>query len=61
MVGLMNFPSVTELILAHPHVLGDVERGSDVASSGGGSFAEAVRCPFETGWWSGSDGDVGVD
>jgi hypothetical protein len=44
-----------------PHLLDDVGRGSDAASIGGCSFAEDVRCPFDTGRWSGSDGGVGVD
>jgi hypothetical protein len=40
------------------HVLEDVEWGSDAASIGGGSFAEAMRCPFEAYWWGGFDGGV---
>jgi hypothetical protein len=43
------------------HVFDDVEWGSDAASSGGHTFAEAVRCPFETYWWRGSDGGVSVE
>jgi hypothetical protein len=43
------------------HVFDDVEWGSDAASSGGGSFAEIVRCPFETFWWGGSNGGVSFE
>jgi hypothetical protein len=36
----------------------DMDWGSDAANNGGDSFAEAERCPFETLWWSGSDGGI---
>jgi hypothetical protein len=43
------------------HVFNDVEWGPDESSSGGGTFAEAVRCPFETFWRCGADGGVSVE
>jgi hypothetical protein len=43
------------------HVFDDLEWGPGEASSGGGIFSEVVRCPFETYWRCGADGDVSVE
>jgi hypothetical protein len=43
------------------HVYDDVEWGPDATSNGGGTFTEAVRCPFETFWRCGADGGVSVE
>jgi hypothetical protein len=43
------------------HVFDDVESGPDAASSGGGPFSEAVRCPFESFRRFGADGGVSVE
>jgi hypothetical protein len=62
MVGSTYLLLVTELFLAKTtHVLDDVEWGPDVASSGGGTFSEVVRCPFETFWRCGANGGVSVE
>jgi hypothetical protein len=59
-VDVFSFTIKTLLGLT-THAFDDVEWSSGGASSGCGPFADIVRCPFESFWWSDSDGGVGLE
>jgi hypothetical protein len=52
----MYFPSITKRFLAPPPMYLTTWSGAPMHLA-----AEALRCPFETFWWGGSDGGVSFE